>query len=178
MWVWSKPGRFSKLLKRSSGTSVSLVATFSIALDSLSLTLFECSNQPLFTVTVLYVAFLLALLAEDVVALSSQAKCLLVEAWRVRRAARTHGAPHSGCPAATHAPARKTAGFRSLGPTLPQKVSLLGGCTLNHINHACPPSPHNVGLFPTPSPLHFQFHHLRLELHLNLMLTTLMNVKF
>jgi hypothetical protein len=49
----------------------------------------------------------------------------------------------------THVPERIAAGFRSLGPTLPLKASLLGGCTLNHINYVCPPSPHNVGLFPT-----------------------------
>jgi hypothetical protein len=32
---------------------------------------------------------------------------------------------HPGCRAATHAPARIAAGFRSLGPTLPQKASLV-----------------------------------------------------
>jgi hypothetical protein len=61
---------------------------------------------------------------------------------------------HPGCRAVTHASARIAAGFRSLGPTRPQKASLLGGYALNLINHAFPPSPHNVGLFPTISPSH------------------------
>ena len=46
---------------------------------------------------------------------------------------------------------RIAAGFRSLGPTLPQKASLLGVATLNHINHVFPLSPDNVGLFSTPT---------------------------
>jgi hypothetical protein len=54
----------------------------------------------------------------------------------------------------THAPIRIAAGFRSLGPTLPQKASLSGGCTLNLINHVIPLSPDNVGLFLTISPSH------------------------
>jgi len=41
------------------------------------------------------------------------------------------------------------AGFRSIGPTLPQKASLFEGCILTHINHVCPPTIHHVRLFPT-----------------------------
>jgi hypothetical protein len=73
---------------------------------------------------------------------------------RVRRGRPHTRRAHPGCRAATHAHARIAAGFRSLGPTLPQKASLLGGCTLNLINHATTPSPHNVGLFPIISPSH------------------------
>jgi hypothetical protein len=76
------------------------------------------------------------------------------DTWRVRRGRPHTRRAHPGCRAATHAPARIAAGFRSLGPTLPQKASLSGGCTFNHINHAFSPSPHNVGLFPTISPSH------------------------
>jgi hypothetical protein len=36
----------------------------------------------------------------------------------------------------------------------PKKASTFGECTLNHINHVCPPTTHNVGLFPTISPSH------------------------
>jgi hypothetical protein len=71
---------------------------------------------------------------------------------RVRRDRPHTRRAHPGCRAATHAPIRIAAGFRSLGPTLPQKASLSGGCTLNLINHAITLSPHNVGLFPTLSP--------------------------
>jgi hypothetical protein len=74
------------------------------------------------------------------------------DTWRVRRGRPHTRRAHPGCRAATHAPARIAAGFRSLGPTRPQKASLLGGYTLNLINHAFPPSPHNVGLFPTFHP--------------------------
>jgi hypothetical protein len=76
------------------------------------------------------------------------------DTWRVRRGRPHIRRGHPGCQTATHAPACIAAGFRSLGPTLPQKASLSGGCTLNHINHAISPSPHNVGLFPTISPSH------------------------
>jgi hypothetical protein len=77
-----------------------------------------------------------------------------IDTWRVRPGRPHTRHAHPGCRATTHAPARIAAGFRSLGPTLPQKASLLGGCTLNHINHAISPSPHNVGLFPTISLSH------------------------
>jgi hypothetical protein len=44
---------------------------------------------------------------------------------------------HNGVPTQAvgprHAPVRIAAGFRFLGPTLPPKAILLGGCTLNHI---------------------------------------------
>jgi hypothetical protein len=72
------PGRFSKLSKRSSGTSVSHVATFSIALDSLSATLLNAAINS--SSLSRFFAFLLLLLAEDVATLSSQANCLLVKA--------------------------------------------------------------------------------------------------
>jgi hypothetical protein len=61
---------------------------------------------------------------------------------------------HPGRRAATHVPERIAAGFRSVGPTLPQKASPLEVSILNHINHVCPPTTHNVGLFPTISPSH------------------------
>jgi hypothetical protein len=62
---------------------------------------------------------------------------------------RTHEAPTSGRRAVTHAPERIAAGFRSIGPKLPQKASPLGVSALNHISHACPPTTHNVVLFST-----------------------------
>jgi hypothetical protein len=71
------------------------------------------------------------------------------DTWRVRWGRPHTRRAHLGCRAATHASARIAVSFRSLGPTLPLKASLLGGCTLNHINHAFPSSPHNVRLFPT-----------------------------
>jgi hypothetical protein len=46
--------------------------------------------------------------------------------WRARRVARSHGTPYPGHQAATHAPARIPVGFKSVGPTLPQKASPLG----------------------------------------------------
>jgi hypothetical protein len=61
---------------------------------------------------------------------------------------------HPGRRATTHALARIAVGFRSLGPTLPQKASPLGGCTLNHMNYACSSTTHNMRLFPTISPSH------------------------
>lgn len=62
----------------------------------------------------------------------------------------THGAPtgspahmahphtHPGRRVATYVPEHTTTGFRSVEPTLLQKASTLGGCTLNHINHTQP----------------------------------------
>jgi hypothetical protein len=46
---------------------------------------------------------------------------------RVRRGRPHTRRTHPGCRAATHAPARIAAGFRSLGPTLPQKASPFKG---------------------------------------------------
>jgi hypothetical protein len=43
------------------------------------------------------------------------------DTWRVRRGRPHTRRAHPGCRAATHAPARIAAGFRSLGPTLPPK---------------------------------------------------------
>lgn len=57
---------------------------------------------------------------------------------------------HLGRRIATHASERIASGFRSVGPTPhPQKASPLGVYTLNHINHACLPTTHNIELFPT-----------------------------
>jgi hypothetical protein len=46
--------------------------------------------------------------------------------WCVRRAARTHDVPYLGRRAATHAPERMATGFRSVGPTPPQKLPIRG----------------------------------------------------
>jgi hypothetical protein len=49
-----------------------------------------------------------------------------VDIWRVSRSARTHDTPYPGRRATTHVPACIAAGFRSVRPTLPQKVSSSG----------------------------------------------------
>jgi hypothetical protein len=48
------------------------------------------------------------------------------DTWRVRRGRPHTRRAHPGCWAATHAPARIAAGFRSLGPTLPKKLAFYG----------------------------------------------------
>jgi hypothetical protein len=55
---------------------------------------------------------------------------------------------------ATHISERIATGFRSVGPILLWKASPLECCTLNHIYHSCPPTPHNMELFTTISPSH------------------------
>jgi hypothetical protein len=67
-------------------------------------------------------------------------------------ATRTHGAPIQAVGPRYTRPHvyQRTLGL--LGQHSPKK--LLGGCTLNHINHAFPLSPDNVGLFSTISPSH------------------------
>jgi hypothetical protein len=59
-----------------------------------------------------------------------------------------HDTPYLGRRAVTHA------FTRIAGQHSPKKASHLGGCIPNIINHACPPTTHNVGLFPTISPSH------------------------
>jgi hypothetical protein len=69
------------------------------------------------------------------------------DAQRARHTPQAVGPPHTS-------PNTQQRVLGLLGRHSPQKASPLGGCSLNLINHACPPTTHNVGLFPTISPSH------------------------
>ena len=76
--------------------------------------------------------------------LSSDTKC-----WnRAADAQRAHHTPQAVGPPHT-SPNTQQRVLGLLGRHSPQKSSPLRGCTLNFINHTCPPTTHNVGLFPT-----------------------------
>ena len=90
--------------------------------------------------------------------LSSDTKCWnrAADAQRARHTPQAVGPPHTS-------PNTRQRVLGLLGRHSPQKASPIRGCTLNLINHACPPTTHNVGLFPTISPSHIERHRVNLS---------------